>query len=416
MDEFDVVVIGAGAAGIAAARKLAAAGRSVRVVESRGRLGGRAWTWRDPSGLALDLGCGWLHSARRERTCRPRRAGWVTPLTRRRRPGAATMNIGLSLSAEQGDSGAAIGEFFARLDGAGEAEADQPADRLLEPGGRWNPLINAISTYMNGVELDRLSVKDFWRYHDSGVNWRVAEGYGTLIAALGAGLDIMRDCPGKPDRPATGALRAHRDAARRFARTRRHHHRSDQRAVQWLRFNSARRCRTRSRPPRRCRSASPTSCFCGLDGAEEFPKDSALWAPLESARTGGYHMRPFGRPMIEGYFGGSACPRPRGRRSRRHLPRSRPMNLPRLGGGIRKRLHPIAASAWARDPHARRLLFPRAAGTRGCARRAGCAGRGRLFFAGEACSEHDFSTAHGAWRTGIAAAEAAHCRAATASR
>jgi hypothetical protein len=30
-----------------------------------------------------------------------------------------------------------------------------------------------------------------------------------------------------------------------------------------------------------------------------------------------------------------------------------------------------------------------------------------MFFAGEACSAHDFSTAHGAWRTGIAAAEAA---------
>jgi monoamine oxidase len=30
---------------------------------------------------------------------------------------------------------------------------------------------------------------------------------------------------------------------------------------------------------------------------------------------------------------------------------------------------------------------------------------GRLFFAGEACSKHDFSTAHGAYRTGILAAE-----------
>ena len=30
---------------------------------------------------------------------------------------------------------------------------------------------------------------------------------------------------------------------------------------------------------------------------------------------------------------------------------------------------------------------------------------GRLFFAGEACSKHDYSTAHGAYLTGIAAAE-----------
>jgi monoamine oxidase len=32
---------------------------------------------------------------------------------------------------------------------------------------------------------------------------------------------------------------------------------------------------------------------------------------------------------------------------------------------------------------------------------------GRLFFAGEACTPHDFSTAHGAYRTGVAAAEQA---------
>jgi monoamine oxidase len=63
MDEFDVIVIGAGAAGVSAVRRLSAEGRSVCVLERRRRLGGRAWTWRGPSGFPLDLGCGWLHSA-----------------------------------------------------------------------------------------------------------------------------------------------------------------------------------------------------------------------------------------------------------------------------------------------------------------------------------------------------------------
>ena len=60
----DVVIVGAGAAGIAAARRLAGTGRSVLLVEALPRLGGRAWTAR-VSGLPLDLGCGWLHSADR---------------------------------------------------------------------------------------------------------------------------------------------------------------------------------------------------------------------------------------------------------------------------------------------------------------------------------------------------------------
>src|SRR3712207_4835794 len=62
MADTDVVVIGAGAAGIAAVRRLTDRGFTVRVLEARNRVGGRAWTFRR-EGLALDLGCGWLHSA-----------------------------------------------------------------------------------------------------------------------------------------------------------------------------------------------------------------------------------------------------------------------------------------------------------------------------------------------------------------
>jgi monoamine oxidase len=62
MREFDGVVIGAGAAGIAAARHLVDSGLSVVVLEARGRIGGRAHTVHTDD-LAIDLGCGWLHSA-----------------------------------------------------------------------------------------------------------------------------------------------------------------------------------------------------------------------------------------------------------------------------------------------------------------------------------------------------------------
>src|SRR5438270_5850258 len=60
--EIDVVVIGAGAAGVAAARQLSDARVPVVLLEARDRIGGRAWTYR-AGDLALDLGCGWLHSA-----------------------------------------------------------------------------------------------------------------------------------------------------------------------------------------------------------------------------------------------------------------------------------------------------------------------------------------------------------------
>lgn len=55
-----IVVIGAGAAGIAAARSLHDAGRQVVVLEARDRIGGRVWTI-DAQGTAIDLGASWIH-------------------------------------------------------------------------------------------------------------------------------------------------------------------------------------------------------------------------------------------------------------------------------------------------------------------------------------------------------------------
>ena len=56
-----VVVVGAGMAGITAARALTRAGVPVRVVEARPRIGGRIHTVRDWPGVPLDLGASWIH-------------------------------------------------------------------------------------------------------------------------------------------------------------------------------------------------------------------------------------------------------------------------------------------------------------------------------------------------------------------
>src|SRR6185436_16299522 len=56
----DVIVIGAGIAGLAAARTLADAGASVVVLEARDRIGGRVWTDRS-LGVPIDLGASWIH-------------------------------------------------------------------------------------------------------------------------------------------------------------------------------------------------------------------------------------------------------------------------------------------------------------------------------------------------------------------
>jgi monoamine oxidase len=55
----DVIIAGAGVAGLTAARELRRAGLDVLVLEARERIGGRTWTI-EPAGHAIELGGGWV--------------------------------------------------------------------------------------------------------------------------------------------------------------------------------------------------------------------------------------------------------------------------------------------------------------------------------------------------------------------
>src|SRR5688572_20480913 len=163
--DFEAVIVGGGAAGIAAGRRLREAGVDCLIVEARARLGGRAWTVADASGFPIDLGCGWLHSADRNpwtaiaeaqgRSIDKTPPPWMRP----------SPPIGFSL-AEQSEFFAASRGFRGRLREAAETEPDAPAAAFLGPDRRWNGLMNAVSTYVSGAELDRVSVHDLERYDD----------------------------------------------------------------------------------------------------------------------------------------------------------------------------------------------------------------------------------------------------------
>ena len=76
-----------------------------------------------------------------------------------------------------------------------------------------------------------------------------------------------------------------------------------------------------------------------------------------------------------------------------------------FGSDFARRLKPIRVHRWAQRSFRARLLLLRLPGYADCRQTLAEPVDNRLFFAGEACSPHDFSTAHGGYLTGVAAAE-----------
>jgi monoamine oxidase len=401
MQEVDVVVIGAGAAGIAAARRLAMHSVPVLVVEARARVGGRAFT-SHVAGLPLDLGCGWLHSAdENEWSTIAQELGLAidpTPPPWSRRAHEAGF-----LLAEQSDFASAWAAFYARLARDPEDKTDRAAADFLAPGCRWNGLLDALSTYINGVELAHLSAADFDNYRDSGVNWRVVAGYGTLIETYARPLDVRLDCP--------ASLVDHSGARVRVATARGEI--SARAAIVAVPPSVLATERLRIVPtvPEKIAAAHALplgladKVFLGLDTPDAVPAETRLFGATDRVNTGSYHLRPFGRPVIEGYFGGRLARELEEAGDGAFAGFAIDQIAALLGANVRRSLRPLAA--WRRDPWA--------GGSYSYARIGHAEARGvlaapvadRLFFAGEACSRHDFSTAHGAYRTGVAAADAA---------
>ena len=153
------VVIGGGAAGVAAARALHDASEDVLLVEASERLGGRARSVRLADvDVTVDFGCGWLHSAERNPWARiAERDGFTVD---RSSPHWREQWRGLGFPA---DDQRAFAEAYRQwsdaahqaLGGADRSLASIPADP------RWRPMLEAISGYANGAPMAAVSLHDW---------------------------------------------------------------------------------------------------------------------------------------------------------------------------------------------------------------------------------------------------------------
>jgi monoamine oxidase len=193
--DVDVVIVGAGAAGIAAARRIAASGRRMIFLEASDRIGGRCFTDMRTFGIPYDRGAHWIHMPDLNPLAK---LAARTGLDIYPAPPGQRLRIGLR-NAREGE----MEDFLSTLVRCNRAihEAARRADvscaqALPKDLGEWRPTMEfVLGPFGTGKPLSEVSTLDFSKSAERDVDAFCRQGLGTLLAKLSAGLPIQL---GKP--------------------------------------------------------------------------------------------------------------------------------------------------------------------------------------------------------------------------
>jgi len=198
----DVLVIGAGLAGLGAAKTLREHGVAAIVLEASGRIGGRAWTAYPEAlgGAWFDMGAVWLHWAERNPLVPIAQAAGDTLLRsdelRRKRTFVGTRE---ATPAEYIDYDESWARYEATADDLLRLMPDAPLASVAEhrPGDPWALTVEAFEGPVICVaEAEEFSLRDWRRNVLDGSNLVPQGGIGAFVARrLGEGLDIRLDTP-----------------------------------------------------------------------------------------------------------------------------------------------------------------------------------------------------------------------------
>lgn len=192
--EPDVLVVGAGVAGISAARSLRARGLSCLVLEAKNRVGGRAYT--DATGF--DHGASWLHQANdNPLTALAGAFGFEAVDHDRLRQRLLFTEGRFATTAERRAFTAAEDHFWRVIEAAAaDGAPDRPASAAAPQGGRFDGLVaHWEGAQICAAELSRMSLHDFAATALDGPNLLLRRGLGTLVSSLAEGLPIRLKAP-----------------------------------------------------------------------------------------------------------------------------------------------------------------------------------------------------------------------------
>ncbi|MBI2255750.1 MAG: FAD-dependent oxidoreductase [Proteobacteria bacterium] len=400
----DLVIVGAGAAGLAAARAAREAGLNIEIVEAGPRIGGRAFTDTTTFGTAFDLGCQWLHAASiNPYTKAADRLGFryrKDSFRYRIHDGTWWLNDSL---VEQ--FGASLAATYDRIAALGEAGEDVPASRAIDPADPWAPLFRRAYTGYMAWPPEEVSTYDTSRFHFTDEDWPVEDGYGALVAAEGADIEVNLDCPVKSIdwgsdevmvgtakgmifcravlvTVSVGVLQAERIKFFPLLPD------WKQDALSHLRMGHAEKVGL----------SLKRDIFTGVG-----PHFAILnW---EGAPTAGFVCKPFDRQMVALFASGPFARDLFAQGADAAIAEAKSLFAKICGADVLKEITAARATNWVTDPlilGAYSVLSPGGGEARGELARPI---ENRIFFAGEATSVDGFSTAHGAYNSGLAAIE-----------
>lgn len=409
MTEVDIAIVGAGAAGIAAARHLQDSGADYLLIEAGDRLGGRAWT--DVStfpGIAFDRGCHWLHSAS------------INPLRAIADQRGVSYDAGFSFAQRAFFSGnrqvpvdrseaisCATEEFFDSLESG--ADSDRPVLDLLDVNQPWYGIFEHYFGLVTSGSPADVSALDYNRANDTDEDYPVREGLGALLLTQADGLRHVLSSPVDTIDYTGSSVRIGLAAGEIRARA----------VILTVSTNVLASGAIRFVPdlPASLTEAilgCPQGCyekvaFLMSDTLGELPANVTVFEEGENV-TGppaSFQINSNGKPLIVSEIGGPAAVDLVAEGEAALVGFALERLTGAFGSALKSSVLASTVTGWTNDPLVRGAYSRALPGRAGVRPRLAEPVDDRLFLAGEATSLDAFATCHGAWNSGIAASKRA---------
>ncbi len=403
--QVDVAIVGAGAAGLAAARELSNRGTSFVLLEASHRIGGRGYTEEILPGQPFDLGCHWMHSAS------------LNPFVKIADEFGFTYTKGSYPKGGHWDGSWISEDDISEIDTYFEQQFNSMA-KIIASGKdcsvfeasdrehKWTSLFDYIASLNSSSDVDQVSIADVLAYNDTDENWPVKQGFGELICRYGADIPVSLnsavksiDWSGKGVKLETAKCTIHAKHALITVST-------GILAANDIRF-------TPELPPWKQEAISALSlgnhnriCLAfsedafGSDASEGFTTNAIDGEPMS------FQIKPFGLNQVEAVTGGRFADWLERAGQQASIDYVEKKLQAVFGSDITKRVVARIVTAWRGDPWVKGAYSSAQPGKAHQRKELAKSIDDKLFFAGEATSSDAYATAHGAYLSGISAAQA----------